>query len=175
MNKSFLIIVFLIIGNISLFGQKPVKYKTPDGIVSAILQKHPDLILQKLSTEDSTITLNIVYAETDFATQMISYYRYPLKKGESIDDSRKSKIISEAGEKFTSNMKLKVDKREHIEWFGADCIQTTGYDQTSGLIHRIFMIKDYVFQVVIIKPSGMASEKEIKTFFGHIKINKKKL
>lgn len=175
MNKLIFILIILFWGNTVAFAQKTVKYQSPDGIVSAKLQKQPDLIHQKLATNDSAITLHIIYSETDFATQMISYYRYPAKKGETLDASKKSKIINDAGEKFAQSMKLKVDKREHVNWLGQDCIETYGYDHNSGITHRILMIKEYVFQIVISKPSGMASDKELKAFFGKIKIHKKKL
>lgn len=168
-NRIIVFILLIVLNSVIAFSQKAIKYKTPDGMVTCRLDKHPDLIHQNLGGRDSII-LHIVYCETDQSTKMISYYHYKPKSEEIIDAARKEKLISEAGEKFAKSMKLKIERREHIKWLKEDCIETVAYDNNSGLVHRILMKENYIIQVVFRKPFGLPSEKELKYFFAHIKI-----
>lgn len=162
-------ILFLLMTNLVVFSQKSIKYRTPDGIITCRLDKHPDLIHQNLGGRDSLI-LHIVYCENDQSTKMISYYQYESKASDVLDAARKEKIISEAGEKFSKSMKLKIERREHIKWLKEDCIETVAYDNNSGVVHRILMKDNYIIQVVFSKPFGLPSKKELNYFFDRIKI-----
>jgi len=164
--KKSIVSLFMVLMTVALFAQ--VKYTSPLGNFRITYPGTPEYQNSDIEITDGSIKLHMFIYTGDADVFMVACADYPSEYLSS-EDSRTT-FIDNAAEGFFGELNITPGNRTPVKAGKYKGAEFRGQGVDYGVIYRVYIASNTVFQVAIMTSGAYPSEKAAKAYFKSFKI-----